>query len=330
MTTIRERAKVSPLQPAVELPENLDEPALRKFLESVLVTDGPPEELRSYCRGDFWRFVRTYDLVRSQQGRCLELGANPYFTTMLLREFTDLELVLANYFGASDTGGPSHDAHQIEQTVEYWDRASGHMVETVLTSQLFNIEGDRFPFEDDHFDVVLVCEIIEHLTADPLSALREIKRVLRRDGALVLTTPNVNRLENVVKMVVGSNIYDPYSGYGPYGRHNREYNKHELHLLLTYLGFEVEYLESADVQDNLTHEQIDWNRLIPLTQHLTQADQRRLVRLLRHRERDLGQYLFLRAYNRRQGGTKRPDFLYRSFPANALEPVTAARIGHGA
>ena len=245
--------------------------------------------------------MRTYDLVRSQQGRCLELGANPYFTTMLLREFTDLELVLANYFGASDTGGPSHDAHQIEQTVEYCDRASGHTVEAVLTSQLFNIEGDRFPFEDEHFDVVLVCEIIEHLTADPLSALREIKRVLRRDGVLVLTTPNVNRLENVVKMVAGSNIYDPYSGYGPYGRHNREYNKHELHLLLTYLGFEVEYLESADVQDNLTHEQIDWKRLIPPTRHWS-----RLVPLLRRRERDLGQYLFLRAFNRRQGGTKSP------------------------
>jgi hypothetical protein len=52
------------LQQAVELPESLDEPALGTFLESVRVTDGPPEELRNYCRGDFWRFVRTYDLVR--------------------------------------------------------------------------------------------------------------------------------------------------------------------------------------------------------------------------------------------------------------------------
>jgi hypothetical protein len=214
---------------------------------------GPPDQLRNYCRGDFWRFVRTFDLVRDQRGRCLELGANPYFTTMLRREFTDLELVLAT---ASALPTPE-------------DRAT--------------------------------------------------------------TRTRSNRRSNTaIKMIAGNNIDDPYSSYGPYGRHNREYNKHELHMLLTYLGFEVEYLDSADVQGNLTHEQIDWNRLIPRRGHLEQADWSRLVPLLRHRERDLGQYLFLRAYNRRQGGTKRPDFLYRSFPANALEPVTAARIGHGA
>jgi hypothetical protein len=139
---------------------------------------GPPDQLRNYCRGDFWRFVRTFDLVRDQRGRCLELGANPYFTTMLRREFTDLELVLAT---ASALPTPE-------------DRAT--------------------------------------------------------------TRTRSNRRSNTaIKMIAGNNIDDPYSSYGPYGRHNREYNKHELHMLLTYLGFEVEYLDSADVQGNLTHEQ---------------------------------------------------------------------------
>ena len=78
------------------------------------------------------------------------------------------------------------------------------MTETSLLSSIFNIEGGAFPFEDDHFDVVLFCEIIEHLTNDPLVALREIKRVLKPDGVLVLTTPNVNRLENVIRMIQGS------------------------------------------------------------------------------------------------------------------------------
>jgi hypothetical protein len=53
------------------------------------------------------------------------------------------------------------------------------------------------------------------------------------------------------------------------------------------------------------------------------------VPLLRRRERDLGQYL-LRAFNRLPGGTKRPDFLYRSYPADALEAVSAAQIDHDA
>ena len=131
--------------------------------------------------------------ARGLEGRCLELGANPYFTTMLLREFANLDLVLANYFGASSSGGPTNEATEIEQAVAYRDGESGEMTETTLRSQLFNIEMEQFPYDDDSFDVVLFCEIIEHLTADPIASLREIKRVLRPDGVLVLTTPNAAR-----------------------------------------------------------------------------------------------------------------------------------------
>ena len=42
---------------------------------------------------------------------------------------------------------------------------------------------------DDAFDVVISSEMLEH-TAAPLTALRELARVLRVNGLLVLTTPN--------------------------------------------------------------------------------------------------------------------------------------------
>lgn len=301
---------VFPLRPEVELPEGVSESELRAFLDTVSVAEASAEELRTYCQEDFWRFVRTYDLVSGLRGTCLELGANPYFITMLLREFTDLELVLGNYFGAQGRFG--RNALKGKQKVTYRDRRSGRSKEVTLVSHLFDIEKKRFPFDDGEFDLVLCCEILEHLTTDPLAALREIKRVLRKDGVLVVTTPNVNRLENVVKMVAGVNIYDPYSGYGPHGRHNREYNKHELHLLLTHLGFELDCLESADVHDSPAVEHLDWEAVAPL---------------LKHRERDLGQYLFLRGYNRGPAHVTRPSFLFRSYPPGELEtvPPTDAR-----
>jgi SAM-dependent methyltransferase len=302
MPTALEPTTVFPLWPDVQLPEDVDESSLRSFLESVQVRGAPPDELRTYCREDFWRFVRTYNLVSGFEGTCLELGANPYFTTMLLREFSNLHLVIANYFGGPRRFG--EDGRTMKQTVGYTDFKSGRRVEKTFTSAIFDIESERFPFADGEFDVVLCCEILEHLTTDPLAALREIKRVLRRDGVLVMTTPNVNRLENVVKMVAGVNIYDPYSGYGPHGRHNREYNKHELNLLLTHLGFELDCLESADVKENSPQDHLDWEPLVPL---------------LRHRERDLGQYLFVRAYNRGQAAEKRPSFLFRSYPASEID-----------
>jgi SAM-dependent methyltransferase len=259
----------------------------------------PTEELRHYCRQDFRRFVYTYGLVSERSGRCLELGANPYFTTMLLRELTDLQLTLANYFG------PGH-ADPVVESVTYTEPGSGAERSAELVSRYFNVEEDEFPFADGQFDLVLFCETIEHLLHDPLHALREIARVLRPGGALVLTTPNVCRLENVTRLLAGLNVHDQYSGHGPYGRHNREFTRQELELLLRHAGFEVESLASADVYPNRAAEFADWRPLIPT--------------LLPHKH-DLGQYLFARARKTGLGASKRPDSLFRSFPPGAFEGV---------
>lgn len=49
-------------------------------------------------------------------------------------------------------------------------------------------EGERLPFKDGLFDVVVCCEVMEHLD-DPERTLREIGRVTRPGGLIVLTMP---------------------------------------------------------------------------------------------------------------------------------------------
>ena len=170
--------------------------------------------MKAYGTNDFKRFVYTWGLAKGINGKCLELGGNPYFTTMLLKEFTNLDISLANYFGYKNNG-------EFTQTVSYRKLDKSKKNED-LKFQHFNVEKDPFPYENDKFDLVIFAEIIEHLLNDPCSVFREIKRVLKPGGILILTTPNVARLENVARLIAGANIYDPYSGYGAYGRHNRE------------------------------------------------------------------------------------------------------------
>jgi SAM-dependent methyltransferase len=293
-----------PLRPPLPLPEGVSRAELFDWLKSVRVADAP-ETISSYCVQDFERFVQTFGLVQrtvaNAQGPItgLELGGNPYFTTMLLKTFTSVDWRIGNYFGSQV---PKGEAVQRVHLDEF--RNPGAKTHVDLTFSHFNIEEDEFPFESGSLDVVLFCEIIEHLLNDPCRVLREIKRVLRFGGTLVLTTPNVNRIENVARMISGTNMYDPYSAYGPYGRHNREYNKHELHLLLTYLGFTIDEMFTADVHDNMTDLYLDPDKF---------------GHLIEYRKHDLGQYIFVRARSTGEDGRKKPAWLYRSYDSGELE-----------
>ena len=286
-----------PSRPPLPLPAGVSEQQLFDFITLVRVHDAPEAEMRAYGTHDFCRFVYTWGLANDIKGKCLELGGNPYFTTMLLKQFTDLDISLANYFGHENNG-------VYTQAVDYLTLNGGEKKTESFTFQHFNIENDNFPYADGEFDLVIFAEIIEHLLNDPCKVLREIKRVLKPNGTLILTTPNVARLENVARMISGTNIYDPYSGYGPYGRHNREYNRHELDQLLRFEGYEPTACFTADVHTN--NAQVFCNV-------------ENIADLLRFREHDLGQYIFVKAVARPDSSsTKRPAWLYRSYPQGEL------------
>ena len=274
------------------LPDGLDsrEKALEMFC-SLSIDGAPRDELRSYAVAECDSFLDTLNLVRPEANRILEIGASPYFFSILLKEFRSAKLDITNYFG------PGED--HATQFVRYENHEGKKRKWKVAFSKV-NTEETDLPAKDGSYDHVVFCEVLEHLTNDPLFALIEINRVLESGGTLVLSTPNVARLENTAALLAGANIYDPYSGYGPYGRHNREYTGQELNWLLQYAGFEVETFFTLDATPNNAARYFDVATLKPLVEF---------------REQDLGHYMFVRAVKRRDvmHSLKRPLWLYRSF-----------------
>jgi len=114
---------------------------------------------------------------------------------------------------------------------------------------LFNVEADRFPYADNHFDTVLCCELLEHLEKDPMHMMSEIHRVLKPNGTLILTTPNAVSIRALRSVVLGThpNLFSKYviPTLTPETRHAREYTPKELLLLFTDAGFTLQFIDTA-------------------------------------------------------------------------------------
>jgi glycosyltransferase involved in cell wall biosynthesis/SAM-dependent methyltransferase len=121
--------------------------------------------------------------------------------------------------------------------------------------ELFDAEKDSFPYPDEYFTTVLCCELIEHLSEDPMHALVEIHRILKPGGHLVLTTPNIASLTALSAVLQGFHpgffpqYMRPSPGQEPETRHSREYTPLEIHELLRDAGFSLGLLETGPFRE---------------------------------------------------------------------------------
>jgi len=103
---------------------------------------------------------------------------------------------------------------------------------------------EKFPFDDNSFDLVSAFEVIEHIPDDPRSVLKEIKRVLKKGGHVYIGTPNICSFAKILRLFSHANPYDsmPYSqSYGPkhFMCHSYEYSPWELKEFIKSEGFEI-------------------------------------------------------------------------------------------
>ncbi len=165
--------------------------------EHPLIEDTPPATPADHCL----RLVhlRAYDeAVAHAAGRdVLDVGCNTGYGTVRFLPVARRIVGVDVSPGAIDAAGR---------------RASHGRPEFVLTS------GLELPFPDHSFDLVSSFQVLEHV-ADPLAYLRDIARVTRPGGEVILATPNA-----AIRL-------DP--GMTPWNRfHVHEYVASELHGLL--------------------------------------------------------------------------------------------------
>ncbi len=87
--------------------------------------------------------------------------------------------------GASVTG-LDNDEHGLAFAHENLEREKEK--NQSLTYSFVNASAYEMPFEDETFDVVVSCEVIEHVQK-PEQLLKEAHRVLKNGGQIILTTP---------------------------------------------------------------------------------------------------------------------------------------------
>jgi SAM-dependent methyltransferase len=125
--------------------------------------------------------------------------------------------------------------------------ASSHEPIHTPKIKVCNIEVDKFPFKDNFFDLVIFTEVLEHLPQAPAHALKQMHRVTKKGGYMLVTTPNIARSINRLKLIFGKSITYPLSqvteneGKGSiiYHRHNREYTLSELKTLAVFSGWKI-------------------------------------------------------------------------------------------
>jgi SAM-dependent methyltransferase len=87
------------------------------------------------------------------------------------------------------------------------------------------------------FDLVLLFEVIEHVDRPPAWILKDLRKALVPGGRLALSTPNLTRLLNRLRLLAGRPLFADYDWSEMEMAHFREYTREELERYAKAAGF---------------------------------------------------------------------------------------------
>lgn len=117
--------------------------------------------------------------------------------------------------------------------IDIYDKAIEYAKKAYPNIEFKVASADRLPFKDNTFDVVLFYETIEHVE-NPKDCLIEIKRVLEKDGTIILTMDSGSLLFRLVWF-----IWEKTKGKIWQGAHLHPFHHSELEQLIQSSGFKI-------------------------------------------------------------------------------------------
>ena len=127
-----------------------------------------------------------------------------------------------------------------------------------------NLNNDGLSFLDSIFDAVTCLDVIEHIY-DPVALLNEINRVLKTNGVLIITTPNVRFIEYLSSILFKGEFSKTSDDSDTYnGGHINYFTFSDLRELLKDTGFKLIYEKGIAYRPYKTIKTIVFRRLVRL------------------------------------------------------------------
>lgn len=154
---------------------------------------------------------------------------------------------------------PEADIYSLEhpKTIKFYSKIFLKMLSKEnISLRPCDLNSNKLPYQDNCFDLVFFSEIMEHLVpATAFRTVKELKRVLKLERFLFLSTPNIASFLKRINLLIGKNpvaLDTRLHQQATYG-HIREYTMSEVVTLIESSGLEIvekKYI-SFDVQRNL-------------------------------------------------------------------------------
>lgn len=130
------------------------------------------------------------------------------------------------------------------KVIDVNDQYAQPIREQGLEHAVCDLLRDDLP-DRDRYDVLVMCEVVEHLPIPCYLVFQRLIRWIKPGGYILITTPNLHRLRNLIHLALGKPTFQPliYGGRGEGLGHPFEMSKAHLAFHLKRGGFTEHHVE---------------------------------------------------------------------------------------